>query len=166
MYPTPLYRSITEDDGFKRWLISTIKDGAGDPNDTTIMNLLNYLAFDHPVSGDVFLDTFNFLHDKIKSTQVFDAYILSILSVDNTPFDVPVDTLSVSEYLTHVQDNITRMLRAIDTLNRKFRLSKIRFSFSITELISIREMRSQQTLFRIMSGCIRYKNKLMFQRHP
>lgn len=120
VYPTPLYRSITEDDGFKRWLISTIKDGAGDPNDTTIMNLLNYLAFDHPVSGDVFLGTFNFLHDKIKSTQVFDAYILSILNVDNTPFDVPVDTLSVSEYLTHVQDNITRMLRAIDTLNRKF----------------------------------------------
>ena len=117
IYPTPLYRSFTEDTGFKRWLISTVIDGAGDPNNTTILNLLNYLANENEATIDLFTDTYNFLHDKVLSTPIFDIYIANILTTDNTPYEPIVDKEEITEYLGYVQTTITKLLHAIDILN-------------------------------------------------
>lgn len=117
IYPTPLYRSIIEDDGFKRWLVATVRDGAGDPDDTTIMNILNYLSNDHPGAQEIFTDTYDFLHDKILSTPVFDTYILNILETDNTSFDVPIDHDAFVHYIDNLKQNVERLIKAIDLIN-------------------------------------------------
>ena len=119
IFPTPLYRSITEDAGFKRWLVATVRDAAGDPDYTTIINILHYLTEDHPTAQNTFLDTYTFLHDKMRSTPVFDAYVMSILETDNTPFEAPVDVDVVTQYLNHIRSNVSRLLRAIDLLHRR-----------------------------------------------
>jgi hypothetical protein len=117
VYPTPLYRSISENDGFKNWIIATVRDGGGDPDNTTIIDLLEYLAIDYPDENNTFHDTYVFLHDKLRSTPVFDNYVLSILTTDNTPFEAPVDPESIQSYLSHIQEHVTRQLKAIDYLH-------------------------------------------------
>jgi len=140
IFPMPLYRSITEDDGFRTWLTSTVCDGAGDPEQTNIMNLLEYLAFTYrivrhtyippeneDISSDpdlpepeisIFQDTYQLLHDKIRSTPVFDEYVTSVLSVNTTPFQCPIDPDEQKDYLDHVNTRITRLLEAVDHLDR------------------------------------------------
>ena len=117
IYPTPLYRSINEDGQFKSWLISLVRDGAGDTDYTTAMNLLHYLSVDHPSTGDTFQDTYVFLQDKLVSTQTFDTYVQSIIDADNAQFEAPVDHQQVCEYLDHITKNIATLLRVIDFLS-------------------------------------------------
>jgi hypothetical protein len=116
IYPTPLYRSIAENDGFRTWLTATVRDAAGDPDLTTAMDLLHYLAIDYPDAGDTFQETFVLLHDKLRSTPVFDGYVLSILAAHTAPFEAPVDPEAVIGYLNHVRDQRSRLLKAIDRL--------------------------------------------------
>ena len=116
VYPTPLYHNIIEDEGFKRWILATVRDGGGDPDNSTIIDLLQYLAIDHPKAGDTFYDTYTFLHDKLLSTPVFDIYVMSILETDITQLDVPTDPETLSSYLTHIKTMVDKQLRAIDYL--------------------------------------------------
>lgn len=128
IYPTPLYRSITEDDSFKRWLSSIVYDGAGDQDYTTITNILQYLAMEHPHAQDTFYDTYVFLQDKIRSTPVFDIYVKSILGADNTPMSTPVDPQVVVPYLNSIQEKFSKLLRATDVLSRSIPSAPIQYT--------------------------------------
>lgn len=114
VYPTPLYRSISETEGFKLWITATVQDGGGDPDNTTIQNILEYLALDYPDVNNTFYDTYVFLHDKLTSTPVFDAYVLSILATDTIPFEAPVDSEMLQSYLDYVQKHTSWLLKAVD----------------------------------------------------
>lgn len=140
VFPTPLYRSIAEDDGFRLWLTTTVCDGAGDPDQGTAMNLLTYLAYEHPrasrpliaadagedsaaadhldVGAPVFEATYQLLHDKLRSTPVFDAYVASILAVHAGPIEVPIDPDEQAAYLELAAWRIGRLRGAADHLLR------------------------------------------------
>lgn len=116
IYPTPLYKRITEDDGFKRWTIAVVRDGAGDTDHTSVIDFLHYFVFDQPDANDVSYDTLVFLEDKVSSNPVFDFYIQAIIDTDNTPYEPVVDPSEIEAYLNHVQNESARLLRAIDSL--------------------------------------------------
>jgi len=123
VFPTPLYRNITEDASFKTFLTTVVVDGVSNEGESSIMTILHYLAYDHPSLTDeeettqnIFQDSCLFLEDKLRSTPAFDTYVKSILDVDNTPFDVPVDVETLGQYITHVNSRVARLLKAIDTI--------------------------------------------------
>ena len=119
VYPTPLYRNISENTAFKNWIVATIRDGGGNPDNTSVIDLLEFIAIDYPDTNDTFYDTYVFLQDKLKSTPVFDLYVLSILETDVIPFSAPIDVDMVSAYLASVKKGIERYLKIIDTLHNK-----------------------------------------------
>jgi hypothetical protein len=134
VFPTPLYRSITEDAGFKTVISALVLDGAGDPHETTVMAILTYLARDHRDTQAIFTDTHRFLEDKMTSTPVFDTYVRSILDADNTPFDAPVDVATVTAYIAHIADKVFRLLKAIDVVRLKRRADASGFQIHYNRL--------------------------------
>lgn len=116
VFPTPLYRNLCEDDGFKRWIIATSVDGAGKPGEQTAPQLLFFLAYYHPTAGQIFEPCYEFLQDKLRSTPVFDTYLAAILSTDILRVDVPTDPTVLERYLTHVKADADQILRAFDRL--------------------------------------------------
>ena len=119
IYPTPLYRSISEDNDFKKWIVSVVRDNAGDPDNTTVVNLLQYLVDDHSDTQTLFQDTYTFLIDKIQSTPIFDIYISSILDSDNISVPVPIDSESTINYLNYIQEKFTKLLKVVDCISRE-----------------------------------------------
>jgi hypothetical protein len=119
VYPTPLYRNISENMAFKNWIVATIRDGGGNPDNTSVIELLEFIALDYPDENDTFYDTYVFLQDKLKSTPVFDLYVLSILETDVIPFSAPIDVEMLSAYLASVKKYVERYLKTIDVLHSK-----------------------------------------------
>lgn len=122
VFPTPLYRSITESDPFKTMISTIVVDGVSYHDESSICTLLERLAiYSDDSMASVFLDTYTFLQDKIKSTPVFDHYVKSILDVDNTPFSPEADVDTIKNYLNYVQLTFTKLLKAADILNNKMK---------------------------------------------
>ncbi|CAK9254151.1 unnamed protein product [Sphagnum jensenii] len=124
IFPTPLYRTITEDEAFRRYLVSTVVEGAGDPEISTAMDILAHLTFQHQQAEDIFLDTYLFLNDTMKSTPVFDRYIISVLNTDNTPFTADIDKNEIDSYLDRFKAATSRLRNAIDEIRLSFDQAK------------------------------------------
>lgn len=114
VFPTPLYRSITENAFFKSWLHAAIVDGVDSDETSPILCLLSYLAHDHPATVEIFTDTYLFLHDKLKSTPVFDQYVESLYTIDTIPYQASVDAQELRTYLDHIAATTTQYLHVAD----------------------------------------------------
>ena len=114
LYPTPLYRSITESDSFKNMISSVTIEGAEISGESSVITILEYLAVYNDDSSSTFSDTYSFLKDKMKSTQIFDQYVNSILEVANTPMAVQIDQNVIITYLQHIQSTYSKLLKLAD----------------------------------------------------
>ena len=59
VFPTPLYRSLVEDSGFKKFIFA-VADGTGD-DESSIITILEYLAIYNAETSSVFYDVFEYL---------------------------------------------------------------------------------------------------------
>lgn len=118
VFPSPLYKSIVEDDGFRRFITAVNTEGSSYNGESSIVSILEYLALYNEATRDIFYDTYVFLQDKIHSTPVFDEYVGSILAVDNTPVTVPADETSIQKYMQLIQSQFDRLLSGADSLFR------------------------------------------------
>lgn len=119
VFPTPLYRSITEDESFKKLLSSIVLDSMEIEGETSIQTLLEQLGVFQEKTTSIFKDTYLFLHDKMKSTPVFDAYVRSTFDIDNTPMTAEINNQEIAEYLNSVQTTFQKLLKAADLLYSK-----------------------------------------------
>jgi hypothetical protein len=119
VFPTPLYRSIVEDDSFNRLISSVIMDSMSLAGESAVMTMLEYLALMNEDTAPVFAEPYAFLLDKLKSTPVFDQYVRGILEIQNTPVAVPVDEEMIQEYLEAVQHTFASLLQATDVIAQK-----------------------------------------------
>lgn len=117
IFPTPLYRNITESPSFKTVLESIVLNGAEIAGESSVMTLLEHLALYNEPTQSVFADTYAFLQDKMQSTAMFDQYAASILSVANTPRAIEIDPDFVQAYLQLVQMSYSHLLKIADFLN-------------------------------------------------
>lgn len=119
IFPTPLYRSITESEGFKKMISSIVLDGVTIDDESTIQTILEHLAVYDLSTSAIFFDTYIFLQDKMKSTPIFDTYVKSTLDLDTTPFSVAVDDNVVKTYLSFVSNTYSKLLRVADSISLK-----------------------------------------------
>ena len=118
VFPSPLYKSIVEDDGFRRFITAVNEGGSSYAGESSILSILEYLALYNEATQEIFYDTYVFLQDKIHSTPIFDEYVSSILMVDNTPVTVPADDAAIEKYTRLMQTQFDQLLSGADALFR------------------------------------------------
>lgn len=116
IFPSSLYKSITEDEDFKQFLSSVVYNGASYNNESSILTILEYLAIYNEKTKDIFYDTYVFLQDKMVSTPVFDIYVQSIFEASNTKIDIPQNNETTNSYLDLINRNTNKLLKAADLL--------------------------------------------------